>query len=138
MERELKQLDDRLLKLLAYQRIQQLLSQPKSSNYHQVPPISSNLQNKLKHMPLPSELLTPADIDRISRVFSSPKKRTRSKSSTLRARAILCPVVSKHFYNVRTSEVSLSKCRLPSNCINKSKNGRCVLHIKSYLFLTFN
>lgn len=55
-------------------------------------------------MPLPSELLTPADIDRISKVFCSPKKRSKSKSN-LRARAMLCPVISKYFYNVRTSDV---------------------------------
>ncbi|XP_018578687.1 PHD finger protein 12-like, partial [Anoplophora glabripennis] len=61
-------------------------------------------------MPLPSELLTPADIDRISRVFSSPKKKTKPKS-TIRARAMLCPVVSKHFYNVRTTEVDPTEVR---------------------------
>lgn len=61
-------------------------------------------------MPMPSELLTPADIERISRVFSSPKKKFKPKS-TLRARAIMCPVVSPHFYNVRTSEVNPSDVR---------------------------
>lgn len=55
-------------------------------------------------MPLPSELLTAADIDRICRVFASPTKPAKPKSM-LRARAMLCPIVSKHFYNVRTSEV---------------------------------
>lgn len=104
VERELKQLDDRLLKLLAFQRIQQILSQPEPSNCHLTSFISNTLQNKLRHMPLPSELLTPADIDRISRVFSSPKRRNRPKSN-LRARAMLCPVISKYFYNVRTSDV---------------------------------
>ncbi|RZC40543.1 PHD finger protein 12 [Asbolus verrucosus] len=108
VELELKQLDDRLLKLLAYQRIQHILNQPNSTNLNLY--LSSNLQNKLRHMPMPSELLTPADIERISRVFSSPKKKSKPKSS-LRARAMMCPVVSPHFYNVRTSEVSPTDVR---------------------------
>lgn len=76
VERELKQLDDRLIKLLAYQRIQHLLSQNDGSNQSLATLITNSVQNSkpLRHMPLPSELLTPADIDRISRVFTSPKK----------------------------------------------------------------
>lgn len=31
--------------------------------------------------------------------------------SNLRARAMLCPVVSKHFYNIRTSEVDPAEVR---------------------------
>ncbi|XP_044260481.1 PHD finger protein 12 [Tribolium madens] len=109
VEVELKQLDDRLVKLLAYQRIQHLLNQPNNSaNLNLYLP--SNLQSKLRHMPMPSELLTPADIERISRVFSSPKKKNKPKSA-LRARAMMCPVVSPHFYNVRTSEVSPNDVR---------------------------
>nr|XP_022920413.1 PHD finger protein 12 isoform X2 [Onthophagus taurus] len=108
VERDLKQLDTRLLKLLAFQRIQQLLSAQNSDatspNHHHLPFLSPSLQAKLRHMPLPSELLTPADIDRISRVFSSPKRRNKPRSN-LRARAMLCPVISKYFYNVRTSDV---------------------------------
>ncbi|XP_018560999.1 PHD finger protein 12 [Anoplophora glabripennis] len=106
MELELRQLDDRLLKLLAYQRIQQLVNTPPSPNNL----FSASLKEKFRQMPLPSELLTPADIDRISRVFSSPKKKTKPKS-TIRARAMLCPVVSKHFYNVRTTEVDPTEVR---------------------------
>ncbi|KAG5874587.1 hypothetical protein JTB14_001224 [Gonioctena quinquepunctata] len=106
IELELKQLDDRLIKLLAYQRIQQLLNTPAPSNNI----FPSALKEKLRHMPLPSELLTPADIDRISRVFSSPKKKTKPKSN-IRARAMMCPVVSKHFYNVRTTEVDPTDVR---------------------------
>ncbi|XP_023015211.1 PHD finger protein 12-like isoform X2 [Leptinotarsa decemlineata] len=105
IELELKQLDDRVIKLLAYQRIQQLLT-TSSSNALFSPAFRENLRN----MPLPSELLTPADIDRISRVFSSPKKKTKPKS-TIRARAMMCPVVSKHFYNVRTTEVDPTDVR---------------------------
>ncbi|KAJ8953724.1 hypothetical protein NQ314_007334 [Rhamnusium bicolor] len=106
MELELKQLDDRLLKLLAYQRIQQLINSPSSPNNL----FSPSFKEKFRQMPLPSELLTPADIDRISRVFSSPKKKVKPKS-TIRARAMLCPVVSKHFYNVRTTEVDPTDVR---------------------------
>ncbi|VEN53238.1 unnamed protein product [Callosobruchus maculatus] len=106
IELELKQLDDRLVKLLAYQRIQQLLNTPSSQNAL----FSPAFREKLRQMPLPSELLTPADIDRISRVFNSPKKKSKPKS-TIRARAMLCPVVSKHFYNVRTTEVDPTDVR---------------------------
>ncbi|CAH1994433.1 unnamed protein product [Acanthoscelides obtectus] len=106
IELELKQLDDRLVKLLAYQQIQQLLNTPSSQNAL----FSPAFREKFRQMPLPSELLTPADIDRISRVFNSPKKKTKPKS-TIRARAMLCPVVSKHFYNVRTTEVDPTDVR---------------------------
>ncbi|CAG9862625.1 unnamed protein product [Phyllotreta striolata] len=106
IELELKQLDDRLIRLLAYQRIQQLLSAPSSANNL----FSPAAREKLRHMPLPSELLTPADIDRISRVFNSPKKKTKS-NPVIRARAMMCPVVSKHFYNVRTTEVDPTEVR---------------------------
>ncbi|XP_044738088.1 PHD finger protein 12 [Chrysoperla carnea] len=70
VDRELKQLDDRLVRFLAYQRLQQL-------SKSDLPDI--NKQKPHKHMPLPSELLTPADIERISRVFLSP---TKCKSPT--------------------------------------------------------
>lgn len=67
-ELEIKQLDDRLIKILAYQRLQQLLgnylnhTHNNHSNNHPQGNNGSNVK-----MPLPSELLTPADIDRISR-----------------------------------------------------------------------
>jgi len=44
------------------------------------------------------------------RVFAIPKKKPRPRS-TVRARAMLCPVVSKHFYNVRTREVDPTDVR---------------------------
>lgn len=44
------------------------------------------------------------------RVFASPKKRHRLRP-TIRARAMLCPIVSKHFYNVRTREVDPTDVR---------------------------
>ncbi|XP_072392696.1 PHD finger protein 12 [Diabrotica undecimpunctata] len=106
IEFELKQLDDRLIRLLAYQRIQQLLNSPSSANNM----FSPAVREKLSHMTYPSELLTPADIDRISRVFSNPKKKTKSKP-TIRARAMICPVVSKYFYNLHTTEVDSTDVR---------------------------
>ncbi|CAH1118667.1 unnamed protein product [Phaedon cochleariae] len=105
---DLRQLDDKLLRLLAYQRIQQLLNNSSSSSPNSQ--FYSAYREKLRHMPLPSELLTPADIDRISRVFASPKKKIKPKSA-IRARAMMCPVVSKHFYNVRTAEVDPTDVR---------------------------
>lgn len=73
-------------------------------------------------MKLPSELLTQEDIDRINKMFASPKRRnsgnlkyrndklqqkkdSNDKTSYLGAWALLCPVISKYFYNVRTSQV---------------------------------
>ncbi|XP_076253817.1 uncharacterized protein LOC143192376 isoform X2 [Rhynchophorus ferrugineus] len=100
VESGLRQLDDRLVKLLAFQRLQQLFGH-----------INHSQNNNANKMPLPSELLTPDDIDRISRVFASPKKKYKLKSSCIRARAMLCPVVSKHFYNVRTREVDPTDVR---------------------------
>ncbi|KAL3271561.1 hypothetical protein HHI36_022036 [Cryptolaemus montrouzieri] len=108
-EVDLDHLDDRLIKLLAYQQIQNLLNQPNRPEELAHCLNSNNIQNKLRSMPLPSELLTPADIERISKVFSSPKK--KKPKSNLRARAMICPVVSKHFYNVRTSEVDPTDVR---------------------------
>ncbi|KAL1500825.1 hypothetical protein ABEB36_006260 [Hypothenemus hampei] len=99
-EVDLRLLDDRLIKILAYQRLHQLFN---SANI-------VNLSQANVKMPLPSELLTPADIDRISRVFASPKRKPKTKL-LIRARAMLCPVVSKHFYNVRTHEVDPTDVR---------------------------
>lgn len=42
-------------------------------------------------------------------VFSTPKK--KKPRNVIRARAMVCPVVSKHFYNVRTSEVDPTDVR---------------------------
>lgn len=70
MDQELKLLDDRLVRFLAYQRLQQL-------SKSDLP----DIKQKHKHMPLPSELLTQADIERISRVFLSPTKNERKTPS---------------------------------------------------------
>ncbi|KAF5281676.1 hypothetical protein FQR65_LT14606 [Abscondita terminalis] len=100
VSQRLMQLDDRLLKLLAYQRIQELLSQSDASYF-----------GKFFDGPLPSELLTADDIERISRIFSNSKKECDKPKTNLRARAMLCPVVSKHFYNIRTSQVAPTNVR---------------------------
>ncbi|XP_060534173.1 PHD finger protein 12 [Cylas formicarius] len=109
VELELRHLDDRVLKFLAYQRLQQLVGSSNNAHCHQNNHTSNGQTNResLQQMPLPSELLTPADIDRISRMLSSPKKKNHNGKprALIRARAMLCPVVSKHFYNVRTTEV---------------------------------
>lgn len=56
VERELQQLDERVLKLLALQRIQQILQ---AQSAQQPPQDVNPIMNTL-----PSQLLTPADIER--------------------------------------------------------------------------
>lgn len=46
----------------------------------------------------PSQLLTEEDKDRIANQFASSPR-------TPSARALLCPVISKHFYNMRSNDV---------------------------------
>lgn len=112
VDNQLNQLDERLLKLLAYQRIQELLTQSDLANSHFTAFFSNSAQNKFFNVPLPSELLTPEDIERISRIFGSNAKRIIQKpKSNFRVRAMFCPVVSKHFYNIRTTEVNASQVR---------------------------
>ncbi|KAK5638701.1 hypothetical protein RI129_012996 [Pyrocoelia pectoralis] len=111
VSQQLTQLDDRLLKLLAYQRVQEVLSQTDPSNCYFTSYFSQSIQNKFFDPPLQSEFLTTEDIERILRVFSIPKRPTCKPRSNLRARAMLCPVVSKHFYNIRTSEVASTNVR---------------------------
>ncbi|CAG9767931.1 unnamed protein product [Ceutorhynchus assimilis] len=58
-------------------------------------------------MPLPSELLTPEDIEEIYRVLESPRNKTpRAMASMIKPRAMLCPIVSEHFYNIRSRDVN--------------------------------
>lgn len=65
------------------------------------------MNNKLFR--LPSELLTRSDIDRISEMFSSPKKMKKSKSKSSGAvRAIVCPVINDTCYNIWSSEIDIS------------------------------
>ncbi|XP_031331009.1 PHD finger protein 12 [Photinus pyralis] len=110
VSQQLTQLDDRLLKLLAYQRIQEVLSQTDPSNCYFTSYFSQSV-NKLFDPPLQSEFLTTEDIERILRVFSIPNRPAHKTNSKLRAHAMLCPVVSKHFYNIRTSEVASANVR---------------------------
>lgn len=49
-------------------------------------------------------------IIRISKVFSNPKKKLKL-NQLVKTRAMLCPVVSKHFYNIRTTDVDPTDVR---------------------------
>lgn len=78
---ELLCLDDSLIKILAYQRLQQILTQ--SSEVSEKPSSdfsASNIRDLMKSekptksTPLPSQLLTKDDIERIAREFTSPRR----------------------------------------------------------------
>ncbi|KAF2904731.1 hypothetical protein ILUMI_01446 [Ignelater luminosus] len=65
---------------------------------------------EVKNIKLPSQLLTQEDVERINRMFESPKRVEHEDTSVfssayLEASALLCPVISKHFYNVRTLQI---------------------------------
>lgn len=93
IDKELKSLDTSLIKMLAFQRLQQILMEnPKVVNRYQNDTAATAIQEILlptinTNMPLPSELLTKEDIDRIARQFTcdetidsrspSPKKDLR-------------------------------------------------------------
>lgn len=63
----------------------------------------------MQTMKLPSQLLPQDEIDRINRMFDSPKqKKLKESNCYVKALALMCPVISKHFYNVRTTEVDPS------------------------------
>ncbi|XP_058454758.1 PHD finger protein 12 isoform X2 [Malaya genurostris] len=78
---ELSCLDDSLIKMLAYQRLQQIMVQDshkieKDSKTETMKTIEKIIQKDdlAKSMPLPSQLLTKDDIERIAREFTSPKR----------------------------------------------------------------
>ncbi|KAJ8956226.1 hypothetical protein NQ318_014957 [Aromia moschata] len=106
MELELKQLDERLLKLLAYQRIQQLINTPASPN-NLFPP---NFKEKFRQMPLPSELLTPRRHRQDISGLLQPEEEGQAQVQR-QGPGHAVPVVSKHFYNVRTTEVDPTDVR---------------------------
>uniref|UniRef100_A0A8D8GSH5 PHD finger protein 12 n=4 Tax=Culex pipiens TaxID=7175 RepID=A0A8D8GSH5_CULPI len=74
---ELKSYDDSFIKLLAFQRLQQILTQ-RSETSAKVPEkvIIETIKSEepVKTIPLPSQLLTKDDIERIAREFTSPKR----------------------------------------------------------------
>ncbi|KAF5288610.1 hypothetical protein FQR65_LT11981 [Abscondita terminalis] len=53
----------------------------------------------------PSELLTQNDIDRINKMFQSPKKQTNRCKQYIQARALICPVMLEKFYNIWSPEI---------------------------------
>lgn len=78
---ELQCFDDSLIKMLAYQRLQQILAQgtdapTKNSNNPVTKAIRELIKTEepVKSIPLPSQLLTKDDIERIAREFTSPKR----------------------------------------------------------------
>ncbi|XP_059622139.1 PHD finger protein 12 [Phlebotomus argentipes] len=118
LERELSHLDGNLIKLLAYQRLQQIMSENPDLigrvHYNNVAKTIRELSrsNPLKGAPLPSELLSSSDIARIASLFESPLKDDKSRicemiygrnsvpprlreplgQEKIRARAVLTPV----------------------------------------------
>ncbi|CAG9759595.1 unnamed protein product [Ceutorhynchus assimilis] len=94
-----KQYDQQLIKLLAHERLQQLVG-------------TSNL--KMPKMPLPNDLLTPGDIQRLFRALNiSP-----ASGSTVRARAMLCPILPGGFYNITAEGVDLQYVRRDNSFMN--------------------
>lgn len=81
INQDLQCYDETLIKMLAYQRLQQILAQ--KSEYKALVSGHSDIraaqettktEKRLKSMPLPSQLLTKDDIERIAREFTSPKR----------------------------------------------------------------
>lgn len=74
---ELKSYDDSLIKMLAYQRLQQILEQRNDTSAkvpEKVVIDTIKPDESVKTIPLPSQLLTKEDIERIAREFTSPKR----------------------------------------------------------------
>lgn len=74
---ELKSYDDSLIKMLAYQRLQQILEQrnePSANVSEKIIIDTIKSEETIKTIPLPSQLLTKDDIERIAREFTSPKR----------------------------------------------------------------
>ncbi|CAG9759629.1 unnamed protein product [Ceutorhynchus assimilis] len=101
-EQNLRQLDERLIKNLAYERLRQLAD----------PNVG------VPKFPLASELLSPADKERIMRIFTKPPTIPKVSESTMKTRAMLCPIVSKHFYNIKSQEVDPADVRLDASFLN--------------------
>uniref|UniRef100_A0A1B0DF75 PHD finger protein 12 n=1 Tax=Phlebotomus papatasi TaxID=29031 RepID=A0A1B0DF75_PHLPP len=85
IDRELGHLDGNLIKMLAYQRLQQIMSENPDLigrvHYRNVAKSIRELSrtNPLKGTPLPSELLSSSDIARIASLFESPLKEDKSR-----------------------------------------------------------
>lgn len=89
IENELKDLDLSLIKLLAFQRIQQIIDDhpniidkiKKEKKINEIVKETCQKQKRNK-IPLPSQLLTKEDIERIAKQFSSPQKEEKSEPET--------------------------------------------------------
>ncbi|XP_053694039.1 PHD finger protein 12 [Sabethes cyaneus] len=70
--------DDSFVKMLAYQRLQQILMVGTNTEKHPQCIMKTTVQQiakaEVKSMPLPSQLLTKDDIERIAKEFTSPKR----------------------------------------------------------------
>lgn len=74
---ELEPYDDSLIKMLAYQRLQQILEKRNEASVNVLKKvIIDNIKSEevVSRTPLPSQLLTKDDIERIAREFTSPKR----------------------------------------------------------------
>ncbi|XP_065095077.1 uncharacterized protein LOC135716699 [Ochlerotatus camptorhynchus] len=94
---ELLCLDDSLIKILAYQRLQQILAQSsevlqKPSSEFSARTIRELMKSEkpAKSTPLPSQLLTKDDIERIAREFTSPR-RDYNAAETVNAAGVVSP-----------------------------------------------
>ncbi|XP_055642421.1 PHD finger protein 12 [Toxorhynchites rutilus septentrionalis] len=91
IKKELELLDDSLIQKLAYQRLQQILSHKTNKDKNTVSDDCSSAKSieeiiqtdpSIKSMPLPSQLLTRDDIERIAREFTSPKRENEIVDTT--------------------------------------------------------
>ncbi|XP_021705145.1 LOW QUALITY PROTEIN: PHD finger protein 12 [Aedes aegypti] len=95
---KLQCLDESLIKILAYQRLQQIVSHSSEAMQN----VSASLSSKkvreimksekpVKSIPLPSQLLTKDDIERIAREFTSPRRDYNTLES-VSAAAVVSPI----------------------------------------------
>lgn len=87
-------MDDSLIKILAYQRLQQILAQssePASDFSARTIRELVKSEKPAKSTPLPSQLLTKDDIERIAREFTSPR-RDYNAAETASAAGVVSPI----------------------------------------------
>lgn len=91
--------DDSLIKMLAYQRLQQILAQSRELVEKPSSDLSAKTIRELikpekpsKSTPLPSQLLTKDDIERIAREFTSPRRDYNTAEIAANVPGVLSPV----------------------------------------------